>query len=98
MSAAIHTLPFSNRRVRSGEVQEARDYINRAETAAKVAEQYAAVVDREARFPHEAFAAIREQRLLGMLIPGELGGGGCRAADVADVCAILGASCASTGM
>jgi acyl-CoA dehydrogenase len=98
MSAAIHTLPFANRRVRPGETPEVRDYVNRAEKAAKVAEQFAAAVDRDSRFPQEAFEAIREQRLLGMLIPTELGGGGCRAADVADVCAILGAACSSTGM
>ncbi len=98
MSAAIHTLPLANRRVRSGEPQQARDFITRAEKAAKVAEQFAGAVDREARFPHEAFAAIREQRLLGMLLPAELGGDGCRAADIADVCAILGAACSSTGM
>ena len=98
MSAAIHTLPFVNRRVRPGEAPEIRDYVNRAEKAAKIAEQFAAAVDREARFPFEAFAAIREQRLLGMLIPTDLGGDGCRAGDVADVCAILGAACSSTGM
>jgi len=98
MSAAIHTLPFANRRVRPGETPEVRDYVNRAEKAAKIAEQFAAAVDRDSRFPQEAFEAIREQRLLGMLIPTELGGGGCRAADVADVCAILGAACSSTGM
>ena len=33
-----------------------------------------------------------------MLVPAELGGEGARAADVADVCAILGRACASTAM
>ncbi len=55
-------------------------------------------VDTNSRFPAEAFAALREQRLLGILIPTEFGGEGARAADVADVCAILGAACASTAM
>ena len=98
MSAAIHSFPQFNRRARPGEAPETRDFINRAEKAAKVAEQFAAAVDSESRFPQEAFDAIREQRLLGMLIPTELGGDGSRAADVAGVCAILGASCSSTGM
>jgi acyl-CoA dehydrogenase len=75
-----------------------RDFVARAEKAAGVARAHAETVDRDARFPHEAFEAIREQRLLGMLIPAELGGGGARAGDVADVCAILGAACSSTGM
>ena len=73
-------------------------FIKRAEHVASVAERFAAAVDSEGRFPAEAFAAIREQRLLGMMISTELGGGGARAADVADVCAILGAACSSTGM
>jgi acyl-CoA dehydrogenase len=55
-------------------------------------------VDREARFPREAFEAIREQRLLGLLIATELGGEGARAADVADICAILGGACSSTAL
>ena len=33
-----------------------------------------------------------------MLIPKELGGDGARTSDAANVCAILGAACASTGM
>jgi acyl-CoA dehydrogenase len=98
MSATVHDLPLGNRRARSGETSDTRDFVERAEKAARVAEQYAAAVDREARFPAEAFAAIREQRLLGMMAPAELGGEGCRAVDVADVCAILGAACGSTGL
>jgi len=90
-SADIH-------RSRAGDGAAARDFIARAEAAAGVAEQFADAVDREARFPAEAFAAIREQRLLGMLAPTEFGGDGARAADVVDVCAILGRACASTAM
>ena len=87
-----------NRRARPGEPIQARDFANRAEAAAKIARQFADAVDREARFPDEAFEAIRAQKLLGMLVPTKLGGEGARAADVADVCAILGAACSSTGM
>jgi acyl-CoA dehydrogenase len=87
-----------NRRARPGETVQSRDFVSRAEAAAKIAQQYADAVDSEARFPDEAFAAIREQKLLGMLVPTKLGGEGARAADVADICAILGAACSSTAM
>lgn len=98
MPADVHVLPPTLRRARVGDAPPARDFIKRAEAAAKVAEKFADSVDRDSRFPSEAFDAIREQRLLGMMVPFELGGEGARAADVADVCAILGASCSSTGM
>ena len=98
MSATISVFSPRNRRARPGEAAESRDFISRAEAAAKVAERRADAVDRDARFPAEAFEAIRAQKLLGMLIPSGLGGEGARAADVADVCAILGGACSSTGM
>ena len=98
MSAAISLVTPRNRRARPGETGEFRDFARRAEEAAKIAERHADAVDRDARFPAEAFEAIRAQKLLGMLIPSELGGEGARAADVADVCAILGGACSSTGM
>ena len=74
------------------------DFIARAETAASVAETHADAVDRDARFPFETFEELRRQRLLGMLIPSEFGGEGARTADAANVCAILAASCSSSGM
>jgi len=97
---SLNVSPLSPRapRSRAGEAPGARDFIARAEAIAAIAEQYADSVDREARFPTEAFAAIREHGLLGMLVPAELGGDGARAADVVDVCAILGRACASTAM
>ena len=98
MSAAISLVTPRNRRVRPGETVEFREFARRAEEAAKIAERHADAVDRDARFPAEAFEAIRAQKLLGMLIPSGLGGEGARAADVADVCAILGGACSSTGM
>jgi len=98
MSAAISLVTPRNRRARSGESGESRDFARRAEEAAKIAVRHADAVDRDARFPAEAFEAIRAQKLLGMLIPSGLGGDGARAADVADVCAILGGACSSTGM
>ena len=98
MSAAVSIFSRTDRRARFSEPGEDRTYILRAEGIAKIAAENAADVDAKSRFPTEAFAALREQKLLGMLIPSELGGEGARAADVADVCAILGAACASTAM
>ncbi len=98
MNANVSRLPQRNLRARAGESSGARDFLARAQTVAAIAERFADAVDRDARFPAEAFAAIREQKLLGMLVPSELGGGGARAADVADVCATLGRACGSTAM
>ena len=70
----------------------------RAIAAAAVAAANADAVDRAARFPGEAFAAARSQRLLGLLISTELGGEGASISDVADICYVLGRACASTGM
>src|SRR5579864_9165743 len=53
-----------------------------AATAAAAAEK----VDFEARFPSEAFAAAKAQRLLGVLVPIELGGESASISDVADIC------------
>jgi len=74
------------------------DLWQRAEAAASVAAEYADAVDRDARFPEEAFAEARARRLLGMQVPIELGGEGARVSDVAEVCYVLAKSCASTAM
>lgn len=70
--------------------------------AARIGEQVAAPaaasVDREARFPHEAIGALRDARLLGMMIPREFGGLGRSPSDVAAVCEVLGEWCANTAM
>ena len=71
---------------------------SRAKTAAAEAARWAGAVDEQSRFPQEAFDAIRAQRLLGVLVPGALGGEDARLCDVADVCFRLGQACASTGM
>ena len=70
----------------------------RAEIMASAAAENAAAVDRDARFPAEAFAAARAQRLLSIQVPPELGGEGASISDVVDVCYVLGRSCASTAM
>ena len=70
----------------------------RAEKVAAVAALHAAAVDSDLRFPSEAIAAARAERLLGLAVPRELGGEGFGIADVADVCYALGRACASTAM
>jgi acyl-CoA dehydrogenase len=55
-------------------------------------------VDREARFPAEAIAALRAEGMLSALVPQELGGRGSSLTEVAAVCQTLGRHCASAGM
>ena len=70
----------------------------RAERVAQAAAEHAAAVDGAGRFPHEAVAAMKAERLLGLFVPEALGGEGASISDLADVCFILGQSCSSTGM
>jgi acyl-CoA dehydrogenase len=70
----------------------------RAEKVAAVAAQYAAAVDRDSRFPAEAFAAARAERLLSAAVPREFGGEAASLSDIVDVCYALGRACASTAM
>jgi acyl-CoA dehydrogenase len=55
-------------------------------------------VDRKARFPSEAFDALRAQRLLSVMIPADLGGDGLGIGPVARAVGALSRHCASTGM
>jgi acyl-CoA dehydrogenase len=70
----------------------------RAEIVAATASRHAVAVDEAGRFPQETLAALREQRLLGIMVPRELGGEGASTAEIADVCYRLGRACASSGM
>ncbi len=74
------------------------DLMERAGKVAAVALEPAAAVDRDSRFPDEAMAAARAERLLGVAVPSELGGEGASIADIVDICYALGRSCASTAM
>jgi acyl-CoA dehydrogenase len=74
------------------------DLKSRAEAAAAAAAANAVAVDRDARFPDEAIGAVRAERLLGILVPRELGGEGASVSDVVDICYVLGRGCASTAM
>jgi acyl-CoA dehydrogenase len=55
-------------------------------------------VDREARFPLEAFTALRAEKLLSAYIPVEFGGMGLDIGEIAKICEALGQYCASTAM
>lgn len=63
-----------------------------------IAAKHAGDVDREARFPGEAIAAIRELKLLSAAVPTRLGGMGASLAQLSGICEQLGGACASTGM
>jgi len=70
----------------------------RARAAADVAASHAVAVDAQGRFPAEAFAEIRRQRLLGIMVPEALAGEGADLAEIADVCFTLGQACSSTAL
>ncbi len=70
----------------------------RAEKVAAVAAAHAVAVDSGSRFPAEAIAAAREQRLLGVAVSPEFGGEGASISEIADICYALGRACASTAM
>jgi acyl-CoA dehydrogenase len=99
-NSTAHNLRAPARAPRSAEfsVAKAADLNGRAGVVAAVAAANADAVDREARFPHEAIAAARSQRLLGIMVPHELGGEAAALSDVVDICYRLGRDCASTAM
>jgi acyl-CoA dehydrogenase len=70
----------------------------RARSMARIAAEHAQSVDREARFPKEAYAVAKSERLLGMLIPREFGGDGASISDAAEVSYILGQACGATSL
>jgi len=72
--------------------------LQRAANVASVAAAEAGDVDATARFPKAAIDAARQQKLLGIQIPRELGGHGASIFDVTDICYTLGRACASTAM
>lgn len=69
-----------------------------AQRCAVVAAHFADSVDREARFPQEAFDALKRERLLSAMVPAAFGGAGLSLADVGAICETLAQGCASTAM
>jgi acyl-CoA dehydrogenase len=98
MTSNISRLPLRNVHANAESQRDSGSLRARALAAAEVAANFADAVDRDGRFPQEAFNAIRTQKLLGLLIPTALGGEDASAADVVDVCYILGRACASSAM
>ena len=75
-----------------------RSLAERMQAVAVIAAQHADAVDREARFPREAVDALRQQGLLGIMVPLGHGGEGATISDIAELCAILGRACSAASM
>lgn len=59
---------------------------------------FAAAVDRDARFPAEAFTALKQAKLLSAYVPVAHGGMGLNIAEIGRICEVLGTYCGSTAM
>ncbi len=70
----------------------------RLKAVVEIARAHADDVDRNNRFPQEAFAALKQARLLGVMIPREHGGEGSSLAEIVEMCSMLSQACASTSM
>ncbi|MGO4564447.1 acyl-CoA dehydrogenase family protein [Rhizobium sp. 2YAF20] len=70
----------------------------RATRVAAIAAKYADAVDADARFPRETVEALRTEQLLSIQIPVALGGEGASITEIAELCSILGQSCAASAM
>lgn len=70
----------------------------RISAAVAVAASHADAVDRDSRFPVEAFAELKHQKLLGILLSPVFGGEARSVADAAQICYELGKVCSSTSM
>jgi acyl-CoA dehydrogenase len=72
------------------------------EAAARIGLEVAAVhadrVDRDALYPREAIAALAGERLLGCMVPVELGGLGSSLREISAMCTALGRHCANSAM
>ncbi len=66
--------------------------------ADEVAAPHADDVDRDARFPAETLAALREQGALSAFVPTGLGGGGVSLQAIAHACFELGRRCGASAM
>lgn len=69
-----------------------------AKVCEAIAAPAAAAVDTNATFPTETFAALKRERLMGLLVPKADGGEGLSLAEIADLCRLLARACGSSGM
>ncbi|TDU32293.1 acyl-CoA dehydrogenase [Panacagrimonas perspica] len=74
----------------------------RLDAAHRIGREIAAVhagdVDKNARFPRESIAALRDEKLLSALVPVELGGMGMGMMELSTICTALGQYCSATAM
>ena len=91
-STASHLADLSRRVAADEPIAE------RARRVAAIAERNALDVDRDGRVPREAIAALKAERLMGVLAPSPLGGEDARHGEVVEACYILGQACASTAL
>lgn len=86
---------MTNAFARVAHLQSARA---RLEPVIEIARRHAVAVDRDGRFPQETFEALKRARLMGVMIPGDLGGEDAALGEIVDMCAALGQACASSAM
>ena len=77
---------------------DAMSLSQRTEAAASVVASHAEDVDLVGRFPVEAIGALKESRLLGLLVPTEFDGPGAPLGEVLRICRRLGQVCGSTAL
>lgn len=65
---------------------------------AAIAGKFSDSVDKEGRFPCEAIDAMKAEGLLGIQVPSEFGGESAEIDQIAELCCVLGQSCASSAM
>jgi acyl-CoA dehydrogenase len=74
------------------------EFLEAISAVAEIASVHADDVDRNARFPVEAVAALRERQALSAYVPSELGGAGVSLRAIAEACFTLGRRCGATAM
>jgi acyl-CoA dehydrogenase len=66
--------------------------------ATEIAAPHADSVDKEARFPDETVAALREAGIFSAAVPREWGGAGCTMVELGQLCSTLAQACGSSAM
>ena len=66
--------------------------------AREIAAPHAAEVDRDARFPHETVAALRDAGVLSAAVPTGFGGAGLALHELGQLCQALAHGCGASGM
>jgi len=92
MRANVHKLSIRQ------ESPSGAQLVERAKDAIAAARARATAVDRDGRFPQEAFDALKAAKLLGAAVPAELGGLGADMTALAALCSALGEACSAAGL